>query len=157
MCPLRGVQPTTDQAVDALVGALWEGFGHVTDILDGAAGRPTSHRADYAGGFGQAAKAFQARDGAVGPIEIHNGLPHPPLDREKYLYVKRNAWVLITCSVLSFIALLVSQVRMIMVSPWFWAYLPFLAFTILYFLISLVVTVGTRDFDLKAHQQLVRG
>ncbi|HLK42314.1 MAG TPA: cellulose synthase catalytic subunit, partial [Thermoleophilia bacterium] len=57
---------------------------------------------------------------------------------------------------MSFVALLASQLRMAMISPWFWSYVPFLVFTILYFLISTVVTIGTPDFDLDGHRNLVR-
>jgi cellulose synthase (UDP-forming) len=81
-------------------------------------------------------------------------LPQPPTDVEKHLYVNRNIWVLTTFSVLGFASLLVSQIRMAELSPWFWAYMPFLAFTILYFLTS-VVTSFTPGFDLEAHRRMV--
>jgi cellulose synthase (UDP-forming) len=82
-------------------------------------------------------------------------LPRPPDDGEKYSYAKRRAWVLTIFSTLSFGALVFSQYRMIEISPWFWIYVPFLAFTIVYFLISTTVTALTRDFDLTAHKRLV--
>ena len=93
---------------------------------------------------------------AVLPVTDDPSLPQPPDDNEKYAYVNRNASLLVTCSIVSFGALLFSQARMIQVSPWFWAYLPFLIFTGLYFLVSLGVTAFTRDFDLAGHEAVVR-
>lgn len=93
----------------------------------------------------------------VVPTALDPSLPQPPDDREKYSYVKRNASLLVSSSAVSFAALLFSQVKMIQVSAWFWAYLPFLVFTVLYFLISLVVTLFARDFDLGAHRAIVQG
>src|SRR5882757_2548207 len=93
---------------------------------------------------------------AVPPSAVDPGLPQPPDDKEKYAYVKRNAALLVGCSILSFAALLFSQIKMIQVSPWFWAYLPFLVFTIVYFLMSLFVTAVTRDFDLVGHRAIVQ-
>jgi cellulose synthase (UDP-forming) len=130
----------------------------VAEIVEGRPGAPASHRTDYAAGFSQQANAFSGpvRAPESGFSEVFTGLPNPPADHEKYLYVKRNLWVLAGSSTLSFVALLTSQLRMAMISPWFWAYVPFLIFTILYFLISTFVNIGTPDFDLEGHQNLVR-
>ncbi len=57
-------------------------------------------------------------------------------------------------STLSFFALVYSQILMTRLSPWMWSYVPFLGFTIVYFLISQVVTAVTPDFDLPAHRKL---
>lgn len=83
-------------------------------------------------------------------------LPQPPNKREKYAYAKRNLWVLTLCSLVSFVCLAISQVRLSQASPWFWAYVPFLAFTVGYYLISLRVNGFTRDFDWRRHERLVR-
>jgi hypothetical protein len=69
-------------------------------------------------------------------------LPQPPDDREKYSYVERHLWVLTCCSLVSFSCLAVSQFRLAQSTFWLWLYLlwlylPFLAFTILYHLVSL--------------------
>jgi hypothetical protein len=64
-------------------------------------------------------------------------LPQPPNDTEKYVYAKRNLWVLTLFSLVSFVCLAISQFRLSQASPWFWAYVPFLAFTVVYYLISL--------------------
>jgi cellulose synthase (UDP-forming) len=82
-------------------------------------------------------------------------LPSPPDDREKYSYVPRVLTLLIATSLLSLAMLLVSQIHFVLLSPWLWFIVPFLAFTVLYFLISLRVNARSRDFDLSAHQALV--
>jgi len=81
-------------------------------------------------------------------------LPVPPDDREKYSYAKRGSKFLIVFSTLSFFALVYSQFLMTRLSPWMWSYVPFLGFTIIYFLISQIVTALTPDFDLPAHRKL---
>ncbi len=82
-------------------------------------------------------------------------LPIPPSDREKYSYSKRNIRFLTAFSILSFFAVGYTQLLMTRLSPWMWAYVPFLAFTVMYICISQVVTLLTRDFDLPAHRKLV--
>ena len=53
-------------------------------------------------------------------------------------------------------ALLISQVRFVFLSPVItWCFLPFVAFTIAYYVISLCVNVRTRGFDEAAHRKLV--
>jgi cellulose synthase (UDP-forming) len=66
-------------------------------------------------------------------------LPQPPDDREKYSYIERHVWVLTCCSLVSFSCLAVSQFRLAQSTVWLWLYLPFLLFTILYYLVSLSV------------------
>lgn len=81
-------------------------------------------------------------------------LPQPPDDREKYSYIKRYLWVLTCCSMVSFGCLALSQFRLAQSTPWLWVYLPFLLFTILYYLVSLSVNAFSRSFDLRAHRRL---
>jgi cellulose synthase (UDP-forming) len=81
-------------------------------------------------------------------------LPQPPDDREKYSYIKRHLWVLTCCSLVSFSCLALSQYRLAQSTPWLWVYLPFLLFTILYYLVSLSVNAFSRSFDLRAHRRL---
>jgi cellulose synthase (UDP-forming) len=81
-------------------------------------------------------------------------LPQPPDDREKYSYIRRHLWVLTCCSLVSFSCLALSQFRLAQSTPWLWVYLPFLLFTILYYLVSLSVNAFSRSFDLRAHRQL---
>ena len=81
-------------------------------------------------------------------------MPSPPDVQEKYCYVQRHLWVLVCCSVVSFGCLALSQLRLAQSTPWMWLFLPFLLFTILYYLISLSVNAFSRDFDLRAHRRL---
>jgi cellulose synthase (UDP-forming) len=83
-------------------------------------------------------------------------LPAAPTDAEKASYADRNIALITRASLASFGALLISQFRFIFFSPPFaWAFLPFVAFTLAYYLISLCVNFGTRGFDQAAHDKLV--
>jgi cellulose synthase/poly-beta-1,6-N-acetylglucosamine synthase-like glycosyltransferase len=84
-------------------------------------------------------------------------LPTPPLDQEKFAYVRRHVWVLTLCSALSFPPLVYSQVRMIENSRWFLLYAPFVGFGILCFLLSLMVDGMSRSFDLAEHKRITAG
>jgi cellulose synthase/poly-beta-1,6-N-acetylglucosamine synthase-like glycosyltransferase len=124
-----------------------EGWLGVTDVVEGARIERMPQ---------QTASAGTRRIPRVGrPAAADPSLPQPPDDVEKYSYVKRRAMLLIWASVVSFGFLIYSQVRMIEVSAWFWAYLPFLTFTIAYFAVSLVVNAAAKDFDLDAHRAVV--
>jgi cellulose synthase (UDP-forming) len=81
-------------------------------------------------------------------------LPTPPDDQEKYCYIQRHLWVLVSCSLVSFSCLALSQLRLVRSTPWMWLLLPFLLFTILYYVVSLAVNAFSRDFDLRAHRRL---
>jgi cellulose synthase (UDP-forming) len=96
------------------------------------------------------------RPGTLLPAERSELLPQPPEDTEKHSYVKRHLWVLILSSLISFGCIVVSQFRFAQANPWLWIYVPLLAFTVLYYLVSLRVNAISRDFDLRRHQDLVR-
>jgi cellulose synthase (UDP-forming) len=81
-------------------------------------------------------------------------LPTPPDDQEKYCYIRRHLWVLVFCSLVSFSCLALSQLRLVHSTPWMWLFLPFLLFTILYYVVSLSVNAFSSDFDLGAHRRL---
>ncbi len=81
-------------------------------------------------------------------------LPQPPDDQEKYSYIERHLWVLTCCSLVSFSCLTLAQLRLMHSTHWVWAYLPFLLFTVLHYLVSLSVNAFSRDFDLRAHRRL---
>ncbi len=83
-------------------------------------------------------------------------LPAAPTDEEKTGYADRNLALIICPSLASFAALLISQARFVFLNPAFtWVFLPFVAFTIVYYLISLCINAGTRGFDQAAHRKLV--
>ena len=81
----------------------------------------------------------------------------PPGDDEKVLYRGRQLFVLTSASLVSFTTLMVSQAMFLRMSPWLWLFVPVFAFTAVYYLISLAVNVGTRDFDMQQHRRLVDG
>ena len=73
------------------------------------------------------------------------GLPAAPTDDEKTGYSDRNLALIIRTSLASFGALLISQARFVFLNPVFtWVFLPFVVFTIAYYVISLCVNAGTR-------------
>ena len=82
-------------------------------------------------------------------------LPHPPTDEEKYGYAHRQVAVLLIASMLSLTCLTVSQLHLIHLGLWLWILIPFLGFTLGYYLISLRVNVTSRNFDLSTHRALV--
>ncbi|MFJ2753649.1 glycosyltransferase family 2 protein [Streptomyces sp. NPDC087297] len=84
-------------------------------------------------------------------------LPTPPTDYEKYSYVRRRMWVLTFTSMASMGCLAASQVRLISYTPMFWLLVPFLALTVLYYLVSLWVNLFSRGFDSGHHRRLVEG
>ena len=79
----------------------------------------------------------------------------PPTDDETRLYRRRRLVVLTGASLVSFSLLLVSQMMFLRMSTWLWLFVPAFAFTVAYYLISLVVNVGTPGFDMAKHRKLV--
>lgn len=84
-------------------------------------------------------------------------LPQPPDNVEKYSYTRSHLWILTCFSLLSFVCMVASQVGLLAATKWFWFCLPFLAFTVVYYVISRWVHGFNESFDLKAHRTLVRG
>ncbi|MFK0229872.1 glycosyltransferase family 2 protein [Streptomyces sp. NPDC090303] len=83
-------------------------------------------------------------------------LPQPPSDTEKYGYVDRKVHVLVLGSLTSVLFLGISQLRMLASTPFLlYTWGPFLAFTLVYYVISLRVNVAKGDFDLRGHRALV--
>jgi cellulose synthase (UDP-forming) len=83
-------------------------------------------------------------------------LPAAPSDEEKSGYTDRNLALIVRTSIVSFGALLISQARFVFLNPLFTlVFLPFVIFTIGYYFISLIVNVGSRGFDYRAHRLLV--
>jgi cellulose synthase (UDP-forming) len=82
-------------------------------------------------------------------------LPQPPTEEDKTRYLHRQVPLLLVSSMLSLSCLTVSQLHLIQLSPWLWALAPFLVFTLVYYLISLRVNLGSRNFDWRTHRALV--
>lgn len=83
-------------------------------------------------------------------------LPNPPSLLEKYSYVKRGQKYLIFFSVISFTAVSIGSFEFIYRNPVIWPLFTLLMLTLVYFDISLIVNIGTRDFDLKKHLGLTK-
>lgn len=82
-------------------------------------------------------------------------LPSAPTDAELSRYVHREVAVIVGTSAVSVVCLTISQVHFALLTPWLLLVLPFLGFTMLYTLISMVITVSSRNFDHTAHELLV--
>jgi cellulose synthase/poly-beta-1,6-N-acetylglucosamine synthase-like glycosyltransferase len=82
-------------------------------------------------------------------------LPAAPSDAEKASYADRNTSLILRTSLASFGALLISQIHFIASAPELLAFVPFIAFTLAYYFISLCVNAGTKGFDEAAHRCLV--
>lgn len=82
-------------------------------------------------------------------------LPDPPSLAEKDGYLRRELPVLVCASVLSMAMLLVSQIHFLELTPWLYVFVPYLAFTVVYFMISLLINLRSRDFDFATHKRLV--
>ena len=91
------------------------------------------------------------------PRSTANPLPRPPDGQQKYSYVHRELALLVLTSLVSITCLLVSQVHFIQLNPWLLVFVPFLTFTLAYYLISLRISLTSRNFDLARHLELVEG
>ena len=85
----------------------------------------------------------------------HHLLPEPPTDGERLLYLQRHLVWLMLASVLSFGALVISQIILIHQSVWLLILVPAFATTWIYYLVSAIVNLGSRSFDLTAHDRTV--
>jgi cellulose synthase (UDP-forming) len=89
------------------------------------------------------------------PVRGHLVLPPPPSDQEKYIYVSRHLFVLLASSIVSLTCLTISQIHLVVIRQWLWIFVPYLAFILVYYLISLRVNLPSRNFDLKTHQAMI--
>jgi cellulose synthase (UDP-forming) len=83
-------------------------------------------------------------------------LPAAPTDAEKRIYNDRNLALIMRASLFSFGALLISQSKFLLTAKPLLVFAPVLAFTVIYYLISVYVNFGTHGFDMQAHDDLVR-
>ena len=105
---------------------------------------------------GLVARPVESPDGVADEAADIQPLPSAPSDAEKYLYVERRKALLLFLSMLSFGGLLASQVRFASSSPGLVALFPLIAFTLIYYVIALVVNLPTRGFDVQEHERLVQ-
>ena len=88
-------------------------------------------------------------------LSVDQLLPTPPTKREKGVYVHRDVALLMTTSLISVSALILSQVKFLRSSVWLLALVPFLLFTLIYYLISLRINITSRNFNYNKHLALV--
>ena len=106
--------------------------------------------------------------GAVRPIPVpeldlaaaeasaaHALLPTPPDDDEKFSWIDREMPVLIAFSLIAMACLTISQLYFVMIEPMLLVFVPVIIFTLGYYLLSLRINVGSRNFDVRAHRALV--
>jgi len=86
---------------------------------------------------------------------VHAVLPAPPDDDEKYSWINREMPVLIAFSLISMICLTISQIYFVMVEPILLVFVPIIVFTLGYYLLSLRINVGSKNYDAAAHRALV--
>lgn len=98
---------------------------------------------------------LRQRTGPAPATPVRPDLPLPPSRREKAAYRDRRLGYLMAASLVSFTALTTSQVLFLRMSPWLLLLVPLMAFTTIYYLISLCVNLGTPGFDLDRHRRLV--
>jgi len=82
-------------------------------------------------------------------------LPTPPLDSEKYAYIRRRSWILTACSLVAFPPLVVYQILLLHREHWFLFFSPFVACVILMFMLPLLTDGLSRGFDLQEHRRLI--
>jgi len=84
-------------------------------------------------------------------------LPVPPLDEEKYRYVRRNSWLITLLGAVSFPLLVYSQVRLMFINHWFWLYAPFVVLSVIFLALPIITDAFSREFDFEKHRKLVAG
>jgi cellulose synthase (UDP-forming) len=84
-------------------------------------------------------------------------LPDYPLETEKWKYTNRNPNLLIVFSVISFGFVTYSVAGFLYENPPLWILSSYLLLTVVYFLISFIVNVPTKNFDVLQHKKLVIG
>ncbi len=82
-------------------------------------------------------------------------LPSAPSNAEKYIYAKRRLLPLTLFSLISFAAILISQLRFAAQDRSLLIFLPLILCTAVYYLVSLTLNLGTSDFDLREHIERV--
>jgi cellulose synthase (UDP-forming) len=90
-------------------------------------------------------------------VALDNGyLPKSPTNNEKYMYIERKPRLLLWFSVISFSTLTFSMFKFLVKNRSMEPLLIMLGLTTIYFLISFIVNIFTKDFDLQAHKELIK-
>lgn len=83
-------------------------------------------------------------------------LPKSPTDHEKYLYVKRYNLQILFFSVVSFVCIQISLWHFLTHNQLLWPLFAYFILTVIYFMVSLVINLFSKDFDLNKHRALVK-
>ncbi len=92
----------------------------------------------------------------LGTNQSVSPLPPAPCDSEKYSYIKRHVTFLNVFSVFGFACVTLSAARLYGHATWMFPLYIMLGYTVIYFLVSLRISIFPKDFDLSAHRSLVR-
>lgn len=92
---------------------------------------------------------LDARDGET-------PLPTPPNEHQKYGYVDRRMGLLVAISIVGFTCVMLSTFRLATNNIWLIPILILLAYSVVYFVISQIIYFSSRDFDVRAHRDMVR-
>ncbi|MDX6744727.1 glycosyltransferase family 2 protein [Actinocorallia sp. A-T 12471] len=90
------------------------------------------------------------------PVSDSKLLPQPPTDDERESYAARHLWILTITSGISMACILVSEVKFAQTIDWAWAFIPFMVFTLIYFLVGVRIDWFSKPFDRVKHTRLVR-
>jgi len=84
-------------------------------------------------------------------------LPGEISPKEKYKYVKRKQQPYLLFSTISFVAVSISMTQFLMAGGvWLLPLWLYFGLTVIYFLVSLTINIGTKDFDIKSHIRMAR-
>lgn len=79
-------------------------------------------------------------------------LPSPPTDKEKYLYIDQNKWLIYGWAIFSLITLLTGMVFFAKISFTTALFWPFIALTAFYLIISYFIGIFGKPFNIHRHE-----
>lgn len=82
-------------------------------------------------------------------------LPDGPDVSEKYSYINRQYWLIMGFSLVSFLLVTASIIRFISANPALWVLFGFLSLTVVYYVVSFVVDIATKGFNVNEHKRIV--
>ncbi len=92
----------------------------------------------------------------LGTTRKMSPLPPAPCDIEKYSYIKRHVTLLNVFSVFGFACVSLSAARLYSHNIWMLPLYVLLGYTVIYFLVSLRISLFPKDFNIAAHRSMVR-
>ncbi|MEE9428693.1 MAG: glycosyltransferase family 2 protein [Paracoccaceae bacterium] len=83
-------------------------------------------------------------------------LPASPDNKEKYAFLSRHVNILTLFSIFGFVCITLSTFRLFSQREWMYPLFILLAYTVIYFLVSVKINLFPKDFDHKSHQKMVK-